>query len=312
MIIVRIPGNNGIVAGGDRRHSGSPQRQGMLYRAEVERVLAEAERLERAAHLRVRFWTLMDVALGFPAAVLAALSGAAGLSSPGARVPAALLALVAAGFAAGAGFLRSDVRRAENRRSRPGVGRGGSGSAMAPGQRGSDGWRSWGGSSPQPARVPDTGHCDPCRECRGRHAVVMLLRMADPAVIRSIPQSLMPRKDEDVDAEWTAARAPVPFRVGTVRRVRPRVLCTHFTQRRRPVPTWRRSHVWTESGMVSVSAGRLTPPQGQTCCARSGSTRLPEDPMANLTFNEAEQRQLRDAARTERQRSRPPPPRLAT
>ncbi|MFF5922693.1 hypothetical protein ACFY8C_30870 [Streptomyces flavochromogenes] len=106
------------MAGDDRRHSGSTQGQRALYRAEVERVLAEAERRERAAHHRVRFWSVMDVALGFPAAVLAALSGAAGLSSPDARVPAALLALVAAGFAAGAGFLRSDVRRAENRRSR--------------------------------------------------------------------------------------------------------------------------------------------------------------------------------------------------
>ncbi|MFJ5779881.1 hypothetical protein [Streptomyces sp. NPDC093094] len=87
-------------------------------RAEAERVLAEAERRERSAHQRVRFWGVIDIALGFPAAVLAGLSGAAGLASPDARVPAAVLALLAAGFLAGAGFLRSDVRRAENRRSR--------------------------------------------------------------------------------------------------------------------------------------------------------------------------------------------------
>lgn len=87
-------------------------------RAEIERVLAEAERRERGAHQLVRFWGVMNVGLGFPAAVLAGLSGAAGLSSPQARVPAALLALIAAGFSAGAGFLRSDVRRTENRRTR--------------------------------------------------------------------------------------------------------------------------------------------------------------------------------------------------
>lgn len=63
-------------------------------------------------------WGVTDIALGFPAAVLAGLAGAAGLASPGLRIPAALLALLSAGLTAGAGFLRCDVRRAENRRSR--------------------------------------------------------------------------------------------------------------------------------------------------------------------------------------------------
>ncbi|WP_254878356.1 hypothetical protein [Streptomyces sp. NA04227] len=81
-------------------------------------MLEEAERRVRGAHLRVRFWSTVDVALGFPAAVLAGISGAAGLASADARVPAALLALVSAGFSAGANFLRSDVRRAANRESR--------------------------------------------------------------------------------------------------------------------------------------------------------------------------------------------------
>lgn len=104
--------------------AGNPQDQGDAHhrvtpvRTEVQRVLDEAEQRERSAHHRVRFWTVMDVALGFPAAVLAGVSGAAGLTSPDARVPAALLALVSAGLSAGAGFLRSDVRRARNRRSR--------------------------------------------------------------------------------------------------------------------------------------------------------------------------------------------------
>lgn len=86
--------------------------------AEIERLLDEAERRGRGANQRVQFWSVIDIALGFPAAVLAGISGAAGLASADARIPAALLALVSAGFSAGAGFLRSDVRRAANRRSR--------------------------------------------------------------------------------------------------------------------------------------------------------------------------------------------------
>lgn len=108
----------GLVAEDNTQHQGDVQGQVTPVRAEVERVLAEAERRERSAHQRVRLWGVMDIALGFPAAVLAGISGAAGLASPDARVPAALLALVSAGLTAGAGFLRSDVRRAENRRSR--------------------------------------------------------------------------------------------------------------------------------------------------------------------------------------------------
>jgi hypothetical protein len=87
-------------------------------RVEAERLLEEARREVRNADRRVGFWTIVDIGLGFPAAVLAGVSGAAGLASADARVPAALLALVSAGLAAGAGFLRSDVRCAANRRSR--------------------------------------------------------------------------------------------------------------------------------------------------------------------------------------------------
>ncbi|MPY63267.1 hypothetical protein FNH08_40765 [Streptomyces spongiae] len=63
-----------------------------------------------------RFWHSTHILLGFPAAVLAAISGAAGLASADLRVPAALLALLAAGFSAGEGFLRSDSRAAVNQR----------------------------------------------------------------------------------------------------------------------------------------------------------------------------------------------------
>jgi hypothetical protein len=46
--------------------------------------------------------------LGLPAAILAAISGAAGLAGSAGRVPAAIIALVAAGLTAAATFLNSD------------------------------------------------------------------------------------------------------------------------------------------------------------------------------------------------------------
>ncbi|WP_327371484.1 hypothetical protein [Streptomyces sp. NBC_01217] len=103
--------------GAQQRNGVSPDGPTRL-RAETERLLEEARREVRNSDRRVGFWTVVDIGLGFPAAVLAGVSGAAGLASADARIPAALLALVSAGLAAGAGFLRSDVRCAANRRSR--------------------------------------------------------------------------------------------------------------------------------------------------------------------------------------------------
>ncbi|WP_328378371.1 hypothetical protein OHB13_23340 [Streptomyces sp. NBC_00440] len=89
------------------------------------RLLAESERLRNEAHRkttladrRAAFWAVADIVLGFPAALLAAVSGAAGLTTPDARTPAALLALASAGLSAGAGFLRSDTRRIGHKRAR--------------------------------------------------------------------------------------------------------------------------------------------------------------------------------------------------
>ncbi|MGH3311314.1 MAG: hypothetical protein ACRDP3_12130 [Streptomyces sp.] len=89
-----------------------------LFEAEVERLREEAVHQRRVADRRARFWAFTDIAMGFPAALLAGVSGAAGLAFAEARVPAAVLALLAAGFSAGAGFLRSDVRRTANKRAR--------------------------------------------------------------------------------------------------------------------------------------------------------------------------------------------------
>ncbi|WP_246530709.1 hypothetical protein [Streptomyces bathyalis] len=88
------------------------------FRTEVETLRWEAAGRVRIAHRRVQLWAYIDVALGFPAALLAGVSGAAGLATENARVPAAVLALLAAGFASGAGFLRSSVRIAANKRAR--------------------------------------------------------------------------------------------------------------------------------------------------------------------------------------------------
>ncbi|MFW6691367.1 hypothetical protein [Streptomyces sp. MAR4 CNX-425] len=87
-------------------------------RTEIQRLRDEAAQQKKLAHRRAEFWAKADVALGFPAALLAAVSGAAALASPDARVPAALGTLVSAGFAAGAAFLRSERRRLANKWSR--------------------------------------------------------------------------------------------------------------------------------------------------------------------------------------------------
>ncbi|MGW1842907.1 hypothetical protein [Streptomyces sp. NPDC001966] len=87
-------------------------------RAEIERLRDEATRQKKLAYRRAEFWARTDIALGFPAALLAGAAGAAGLASADVRVPAALAALASAGFAAGGGFLRSDTRRRANKRAR--------------------------------------------------------------------------------------------------------------------------------------------------------------------------------------------------
>ncbi|WP_329025346.1 MULTISPECIES: hypothetical protein [unclassified Streptomyces] len=87
-------------------------------RAEIVRMRDEATRQRKLAHRRAEFWARTDIALGLPAALLAGTAGAAGLASADVRVAAALAALASAGFAAGAGFLRSDTRRRANKRAR--------------------------------------------------------------------------------------------------------------------------------------------------------------------------------------------------
>ncbi|MGW7364146.1 hypothetical protein ACWGI8_12150 [Streptomyces sp. NPDC054841] len=96
----------------------NPDEPERRLRAEIERLRDEATHQRTLAHRRAEFWTKLDIGLGFPAALLAGTAGAAGLATAEARIPAALIALASAGFAAGAGFLRSDTRRRANKRAR--------------------------------------------------------------------------------------------------------------------------------------------------------------------------------------------------
>ncbi|WP_351233268.1 hypothetical protein [Streptomyces sp. NPDC002133] len=90
----------------------------LALRAEVEKLITEAQIGARRAQRRAKLWHATYLSLGFPAAVLAGISGAAGLASAEARVPAAILALLAAGFSAGSTFLRADARHMTNLRRR--------------------------------------------------------------------------------------------------------------------------------------------------------------------------------------------------
>ncbi|MFI9780161.1 hypothetical protein ACIHCV_36630 [Streptomyces sp. NPDC051956] len=106
--------NAGVAPGSD---SGGDPRL-LALRAEAEKIITEAQIGARRAQRRAKLWHAMYLSLGFPAAVLAGISGAAGLASTDARVPAAILALLSAGFSAGSTFLRSDARHMTNLRRR--------------------------------------------------------------------------------------------------------------------------------------------------------------------------------------------------
>ncbi|WP_260148775.1 hypothetical protein [Streptomyces sp. PanSC9] len=64
--------------------------------SQVADLQANCEEQARKNRFRRQFWRLTHAALGLPAAVLAGISGATGLSSADARIPAAVLALVSA------------------------------------------------------------------------------------------------------------------------------------------------------------------------------------------------------------------------
>jgi hypothetical protein len=78
--------------------------------AQLDKLICDAGRKGCNADRYANRWQTINVGLGLSATVLAALAGAAGLATVGGRVPAAILALTAAGLAAANSFLRSDER----------------------------------------------------------------------------------------------------------------------------------------------------------------------------------------------------------
>jgi hypothetical protein len=85
---------------------------------ELQELIRNAKDRGSTAQHWARFWQVVDIFFGLAAAVLAAIAGAAGLATAAGRVPAAILALSAAGLAAANQFLSSGERYERNRRRR--------------------------------------------------------------------------------------------------------------------------------------------------------------------------------------------------
>jgi hypothetical protein len=87
--------------------------------SQVDALRAECGQQAEKYRSRRRLWWFTRTALGLPAAVLAGISGATGLSSEAGRVPAAVLALISAGLGAAIAFLKPEVqeRASQARRS---------------------------------------------------------------------------------------------------------------------------------------------------------------------------------------------------
>ena len=75
------------------------------------------KRTDRAG-FATRAWQALDYILGLPAAVLATISGTTGLASTTGRVPAAVMALIAAGLTAVTSFLHSNDNHSRSRERR--------------------------------------------------------------------------------------------------------------------------------------------------------------------------------------------------
>lgn len=88
----------------------TPDDIAMAFRALIAEGDLNAFDARRASH----WWGRAYYLLGLPAAVLAAVAGATGLISAAGRVPAAIIALVAAGLTAAATFLNSDDNQKSN------------------------------------------------------------------------------------------------------------------------------------------------------------------------------------------------------
>jgi hypothetical protein len=105
----------GVPASGrEKSASGQP---GSLI-CQLDKLITLAENRGGKAGRWASIWQRVDIVSGLMAAVLAAIAGAAALASVAGRIPAAILALSAAGLAAGNQFLGSGVRYERNRKRR--------------------------------------------------------------------------------------------------------------------------------------------------------------------------------------------------
>lgn len=100
--------------GKDRPAASAEELRVLNLRQEVERIIDEARTGARRAQRRSKLWNATHLTVGFPAAVLAGISGAIGLASANARGTAAALALLSAGLVTGASFLRADAHQMVN------------------------------------------------------------------------------------------------------------------------------------------------------------------------------------------------------
>lgn len=107
-----------IGADGSSGGSASPGKHSPGLAAELDKLIEDAGGRARSMRFYVRLWQVVDIIFGLLAATLAAVAGAAGLASTAGRVPAAILALCAAGFVAANQFLGSNSRFEGNRRRR--------------------------------------------------------------------------------------------------------------------------------------------------------------------------------------------------
>ncbi|MEQ4725097.1 hypothetical protein [Nonomuraea sp. B19D2] len=89
-----------------------------IMRSELDELQAHAERQLRQQARYAKVWYYADLVLGLPAVVLAAVSGAVGLTSADGRVPAAFLAIASAALAAATRFLDCAGRGAHAARRR--------------------------------------------------------------------------------------------------------------------------------------------------------------------------------------------------
>lgn len=88
-----------------------------LAKQEFEDIRDQAASKAGRADQRVRFWNVAHVGMGATAAAAAAAAGGAGLADAGMRVLAGVLALISASLTATLGFVRTDQRVSNNKRS---------------------------------------------------------------------------------------------------------------------------------------------------------------------------------------------------